>query len=487
MMFKMIKLPRVLVVSLLFMQGCIGVDKAHGNKPDMSQFDEAKAQQIPNVRPAVIIGSGPAGLGAALYIARENIRPVIIEGPLAGGLLTQTTEVSNWPGKKHITGPEIIKELREQVEAIGADFVADTVESVDFSQWPYKITLGMAQEPLYAREVIIATGASPKKLGVPGEQEYFGRNVSSCAKCDAMFYKGEDVVVVGGGDSAVEEALQLVQHVKSVTILVRKDHMRAAASGQNRLKDYPNIKVMYNVEVKKVIGDGKKVTGVELLNHATKQTSTLPTAGVFLAIGHTPNSELFKDWLDLDSAGYIKMVGRTQKTSRPGVFAAGEVEDHRYRQGGSSAGDGTKAGLDALEFLREIGYNQLEENKKLTKAPSAARDGFEVPQITSYQEFEQACAGDTPVVIDFYSKSCSPCQQMLPLVTEAAREMAPQVRFFKVDAEHAGVQELTKKCFVYKVPCLLVFNKGSLVARYTKIVTSKDELVGLVNEFLSQK
>jgi thioredoxin reductase (NADPH) len=281
---------------------------------------------------------------------------MVVEGPKPGGLLMNTTDVHNWPGKKSILGPDIIKELREQTEGVGAQIISDIVEKVNFDRWPYEIQL-MDGGTIGALSVVIATGSSPRKLGVPGEEEYWGRGVTTCAVCDAHFYKGLDVVVIGGGDSAVEEALQLTNHAKSITILVRKGNMRAAASMQSRLKEHASIKIMYDVDIESIVGDGNHVTAVKLKDTKTGTVSEMLTSGVFLAIGHTPNSQLFTPFVTVDQSGYIVTVGKTQRTSKPGISAAGEVEDHRYRQAGASFGDGSKAGLDVLDFLRRVGFN----------------------------------------------------------------------------------------------------------------------------------
>ena len=280
----------------------------------------------------------------------------MIDGPVPGGLLTKTTEVQNWPGNISIQGPEIVNNMKMHAKHLGAHFLSDAVEKVDFSQWPFLITTVDGQQ-IYALSVVIATGGSPRKLKIKGEEEYEGKGITSCAVCDAPFYKGEKVVVVGGGDSAIEEATHLSAFAKEITILVRKDAMRAAASMQARLKGYPNINILYNVEPKEIIGDGTKVTGISLYNSATKTTELFPATGVFLAIGHDPNTQVFKGQLPLDDDGYIAVKGRSQATVIPGVFAAGDVEDKVYRQARVAEGSGVRAALDAERFLREIGFD----------------------------------------------------------------------------------------------------------------------------------
>ena len=317
-----------------------------------------------NILPVAIIGSGPAGLSSALYVSRGNVFTTVFQGSKPGGQLTGTSYVENWPGIQKMMGAEIINMLKEQAASFGATFSNDIVEKVDFSSWPYKLTTDSGKE-IYALAVIIATGASPKKLNIEGEQEYWGKGVTTCAICDAPYHKGGQVVVIGGGDSAAEEALQLALYAKKVTMLVRGQTMRASASMQEKLKQYQNIEIMYNVGVNKILGDGAAVNSIEIIDNKTKQISKMPIGGVFLAIGHDPNTEIFKNFLKVDSTGYLIVKHPTQETSKHGVYAAGDVVDNRYRQAGVAAGDGIKAALDALEFLRMIGFSEKEsENLK---------------------------------------------------------------------------------------------------------------------------
>ena len=280
-------LPRLTICSLLFIQGCVGGKSDQDVSFDRADYDISTLFTKDNIVPFLVIGSGPAGLGAALYGCRDGVPTVIVEGPNPGGLLMKTTTVDNWPGTPGILGPDIIKQLRKQVTQFGATFIADTVTAINTAVWPYEVTFESGQV-IHALTIDIATGSSPSKLGVPGEEENWGRGVTTCAVCDAHFYKGEDVVVVGGGDSAVEEALQLANHAKSITILVRKDTMRAAATMQAHLAEHPNIKVMYNVMVEEIIGNDTGVTGIKIRNTQTNTVSTLQVAGVFLAIAIRP-------------------------------------------------------------------------------------------------------------------------------------------------------------------------------------------------------
>jgi thioredoxin reductase (NADPH) len=433
-----------------------------------------------NIVPIVIIGSGPAGLSAGIYGARANRQTLIIEGNEPGGLLTKTTTVENWPGEVSIQGPEIVKKMRDHAVHLGVSFLADSVENVDLTQWPFVITTGDGVE-IHALTLIIATGANPRKLNIPGEDL---SGVSSCAVCDAPFFKNEEVAVVGGGDSAVEEAIQLATFAKSVTIFVRGSQMRAAASMQDRLKDYANISVLYNVQPKEVLGDGEKVTGVLLVDSKDKSEREFPVNGVFLAVGHIPSSALFKGKIDLDANGYIMLQGRSQETSVEGVFAAGDVEDHIYRQARVAEGSGVKAALDAEGFLQKIGFTtsigkELIDN---TFKVGIKRGGISAVVLESLDEFNALIEqSEGLVVLDFYADYCPSCLHMLPAFESLASEYEGTVTFAKVDAEKAT--DLVTKFYVTKVPCLLVFSEGKLVGRYNQMMDKK-ELREFVDQFL---
>lgn len=322
--------------------------------------------KTPELLGIVVLGSGPAGLTAAQYSARFGIPTTLFNGTMPGGLLTQTSFIENYPGVKKIDGQELMNTMIEQTLEAGARILDDTVVSVDLSQWPFLITTERGS--IYrALSLIVATGATPKKLEVSGEETHWGNGVSSCAICDAHFFKGKDVFVVGGGDSAVEEATQLAPHVKSVKILVRNQRMRAAHTMQQKLKGYPTIKPpLYSMQVTQVLGDETGVTALELQNLTTNEKQIIPADGLFLAIGHHPNSDLFAGQLSLSDSGHIIIDGGTQATSVPGVYAAGDVEDHRYRQAVVAAGRGAAAAIDAVKWLREEKGLTEDALKKLT-------------------------------------------------------------------------------------------------------------------------
>ncbi len=300
--------------------------------------------------PIVILGSGPAGMTAALYAARDELSPIVLTGMELGGQVSLTESIENYPGfPEGIPAQELIERFKAQAERFGARFIMDVATQVDLSQRPFVVkTYGMTYT---ADALIIATGASPRKLEVPGEKEFTGRGVSYCATCDGWFFKDKNVIVVGGGDSALEEGLFLTRYAKKVTIVHRRDQLRAQPFLQKQAFAHPKIEFIWNTVVTEILGD-EAVKGVRLRNVKTGEEREMPIDGVFIFIGHVPNTDLFKGQLELDERGYIKVQGWV-KTSVPGVFAAGEVADPRYRQVITSAGMGAAAAIEARHFLAE--------------------------------------------------------------------------------------------------------------------------------------
>jgi thioredoxin reductase (NADPH) len=307
----------------------------------------------------IIIGSGPAGLTAAIYAARANLRPLIIEGGppnIAGGQLMLTSDVENFPGfAEGILGPELMERMREQAARVGAEFITENVSHVDFSKRPFHLKTDGDRE-FWARTAIISTGASAKWLGLPSETALYGKGVSACATCDGFFFRDREVVVVGGGDTALEEANYLTRMASRVTIVHRRDSLRGSHIMQKRAFDNPKIHVVWDSVIDAIHDpDHGKVTGVTLRNLKTDVITELRTDGVFIAIGHEPNTKLFAGQIDLDPQGYIVTIPGRPITNVPGVFAAGDVQDKMYRQAVTAAGSGCMAAMDAERFLEEHG------------------------------------------------------------------------------------------------------------------------------------
>ncbi len=307
----------------------------------------------------LIIGSGPAGYTAAIYAARADLKPVVYTGMEPGGQLTTTTEVDNFPGyPEGVDGPSMMVDLQKQAERFGTEVRIGMITSIELSDQPGGIHKAMVDDktPIEAETVIISTGASAKYLGLPSEQRLRGGGVSACAVCDGFFYKGQEVAIVGGGDTAAEEASYLANICKKVTMLVRKDHMRASKAMQHRVNSLENIEIRYNSEIEEVLGE-QVVEGIRVVNNQSGATENIPITGLFIAIGHTPNTSIFKGQLDMDDTGYIQTVGKSTKTNKPGVFASGDVQDKEYRQAITAAGTGCMAALDAERYLALVESN----------------------------------------------------------------------------------------------------------------------------------
>ncbi|MFC4097178.1 thioredoxin-disulfide reductase [Euzebyella saccharophila] len=313
------------------------------------------AEKIERVK-TLIVGSGPAGYTAAIYASRADLKPVLYTGMEPGGQLTTTTEVDNFPGyPEGIDGPTMMVQLQQQAERFGTDVRIGLVTGVELSDeigGIHKLTIDNSKE-IEAETVIISTGASAKYLNIPSEQRLRGGGVSACAVCDGFFYKGQDVAIVGAGDTAAEEASYLANICNKVTMLVRKDYMRASKAMQHRVNSLENIEIKYNTEVDEVLGD-QVVEGLRVVNNQTGEKEDISITGLFIAIGHKPNTDIFKGQLDMDETGYIITKGKSTKTNRPGVFASGDAQDKEYRQAVTAAGTGCMAALDAERYLATV-------------------------------------------------------------------------------------------------------------------------------------
>ncbi|GAB3738779.1 thioredoxin-disulfide reductase [Nocardiopsis nanhaiensis] len=308
-----------------------------------------------DVRNVIIIGSGPAGYTAAVYAARAELRPLVFEGSItAGGALMNTTDVENFPGfPDGIMGPDLMDHMRKQAERFGAELVPEDVTDVDLTKPVKEVTAG--GETFLAHTIILATGSGYRELGIPGEKELSGRGTSWCATCDGFFFRDQDIAVAGGGDTAMEEALFLTRFAKSVTVVHRRDQLRASRIMADRALANDKIKFLWDTEITEVLGEDR-VSGLKLINNKTNETSTLDVTGLFVAIGHDPRVELFQKQIELDEEGYVKVDAPSTRTNLEGVFASGDVVDHQYRQAVTAAGTGCAAALDAERYLADIGH-----------------------------------------------------------------------------------------------------------------------------------
>ncbi len=305
----------------------------------------------PEIENVIIIGSGPAGWSAAIYTARADLRPLLITGNELGGQIALTTEVENFPGIEQIQGPELVEQMQRQAERFGTEVLIDYVTELDVNGPPFTVTTA-GEQVFRTNAVIVATGASPRRLNVPNEERLTGRGVSYCATCDGFFFRGKDVLVVGGGDSALQEALFLTKFASKVRILHRRDQLRAGATLQRRVRENPKIELVWNTVVESIHGE-EKVEGATLRNVVTGQKQETATDGVFVYVGHLPNNALFEGKLALDDEGYL-VTDRLMRTSVPGIFAAGEIQDHRFKQAATSAGQGVAAALEAEKYLADL-------------------------------------------------------------------------------------------------------------------------------------
>ncbi|KKP35570.1 MAG: Tthioredoxin reductase [candidate division TM6 bacterium GW2011_GWF2_32_72] len=301
------------------------------------------------IHDVVILGSGPAGLTAGIYTSRANLKPILVEGNKPGGQLMSTSFVENWPAEKKIMGPELMMKMINQTKALGCEFISGEVTKVDFSKKPFTLWTSENEE-IKANSVIIATGATPLKLKIPGETEYWTKGVSSCAVCDGPFFQGKKIVVVGGGNSGVENAAFLANYSDNITLIQIKNSLTASPKEQERVLNHPKINIIYNTAVTEILGDGSKVTGINIKDIASGKNQTLNTDAVFVSIGLSPNTKPFEGQLDLDH-GYIKLKNHSE-TSADGIFAAGDVADYTYKQAITAAADGCKAAQDVERYLK---------------------------------------------------------------------------------------------------------------------------------------
>ncbi|MCS6812868.1 MAG: thioredoxin-disulfide reductase [Cyanobacteria bacterium] len=432
----------------------------------------------PVVENLVIIGSGPAGYTAAIYAARANLKPFVFEGFQAGGLpggqLMTTTDVENFPGfPDGITGPQLMARMKEQAARWGAELVTEDVTEVDFHQRPFVIR--SPQRTVLAHSVIIATGATAKRLGLPSEETYWSRGISACAICDgaAPLFRGVELAIVGGGDTAAEEAIFLTKYASQVHLLVRRDVMRASKAMQDRVLNNPKIVIHWNTEAVDVFGEHGQMLGLRVRDTKTGKEQDLPVRGLFYAIGHTPNTQLFQGQLELDHAGYIVTYHGSTRTSVEGVFAAGDVQDHEYRQAITAAGSGCMAALLAERWLSAQGLSQefhqsvpvptdsLAQPAETPTSDEPVFDANATRHVGGYALRRLYHESDLLIMVKYAAPTCGPCHTLKPILNKVVDEFEGKIHYVEIDIEQEP--EIAESAGVIGTPTVQFFRNKELV------------------------
>ncbi|MEL7244704.1 MAG: thioredoxin-disulfide reductase [Cyanobacteria bacterium J06573_2] len=432
----------------------------------------------PTVENLVIIGSGPAGYTAAIYAGRANLKPVVFEGfevgGLPGGQLMTTTEVENFPGfPAGITGPQLMDKMKAQAERWGAELYTEDVVSVDLSQRPF--TVRSAEREFKTNSIVIATGATAKRLGLPSEQTFWSRGISACAICDGAtpIFHGAELAVIGAGDSAAEESIYLTKYGDTVNLLVRSDKMRASKAMQDRVLNNPKIKVHWNTEAVDIFGDENHMQGIKVRNNQTGEESSLAAKGLFYAIGHTPNTSLFKGQLELDDVGYVVTKSNSVETSVEGVYAVGDVQDHEFRQAITAAGSGCMGAMLAERWLSAQGllqeFSQKPENNELKpqseeKTTADTEEDFDINatrHIGSYALRKIFHDGNRPLMVKYVSPGCGPCHTLKPILNKVVDEFDGKIHFVEIDIDKD--REIAEQANVTGTPTVQIFKNKELL------------------------
>lgn len=450
----------------------------------------------PTVENLVIIGSGPAGYTAAIYAGRANLKPVVFEGFQAGGLpggqLMTTTEVENFPGfPQGITGPDLMDNMKAQAERWGAELYTEDVISVDLSQRPF--TIRSEEREVKAHSIVIATGATARRLGLPSEHEFWSRGISACAICDGAtpIFHGAELAVIGAGDSAAEESIYLTKYGSKVNLLVRSDQMRASKAMQDRVLSNPKIEVHWNTEVVDVFGNGQ-MTGVKIRNKTTGAETELHAKGLFYAIGHTPNTSLFKGQLELDEVGYVATKHGSVETSVEGVFAAGDVQDHEFRQAITAAGTGCMAAMLAERWLSsngliqefhhqaETAVNELKPQPEAKKTEAEEAAGFNLQATRhegGYALRKLFHDSDRLILVKYVSPGCGPCHTLKPILNKVVDEFDGKIHFVEIDIDKD--RDIAENAAVTGTPTVQFFKNQELL-KEVKGVKQKSEYRQLI-------
>jgi thioredoxin reductase (NADPH) len=429
------------------------------NKKDIKTLLKDKK----NLIHTAIIGAGPAGLSSAIPPKRAGYHVVVFTGPKPGGELREASMVENWPGLEKKSGAECMKMLDDQVDSFGIPRIPLSVTEVDFSSWPYRLKLS-DETSVYALTVNCATGASQGKLGIEGEDLYYGKGLYSCGLCDAGFTRNKDTVVIGGGDIAIQRALQLIPEARKISLIIPGSRMTAHASMQKKIDGIEKIEKIFNKEIKKIVGDGSQIQYIELYDPLTKKTSKHMTDSVFLSTGLTPNTDLFKQHLELDQTGCIKLLGKTtQETSIEGVMASGNNADNIYRQVGVIIGDGTKAGLDAVKLLSNWGFDGKitipdEQLYKPAQIPHPA-----IKHIKKLSELQRALRASRQVMVEIYSPTCSTCKKMEGPLSAVTEQFKNVMKVLQIDKNN--LLNFIKKQNITLIPAFILYKNGKEIDR----------------------
>ncbi|MBE9129971.1 MULTISPECIES: thioredoxin-disulfide reductase [unclassified Coleofasciculus] len=453
----------------------------------------------PTVENLVIIGSGPAGYTAAIYAARANLKPVMFEGFQAGGLpggqLMTTTEVENFPGfPEGITGPQLMARMKAQAERWGTECYTEDVTFVDLSQRPFIIR--SEEQEVRAHSLVIATGATAKRLGLPREQQFWSRGISACAICDGAtpIFHGAPLAVVGGGDSAAEEAVYLTKYGDHVNLLVRRDEMRASKTMQDRVLNNPKITVHWNTEPVDVFGENDRMTGIKVRNTQTGEESNLSVKGLFYAIGHTPNTSLFRGQLELDDVGYIVTKPSSVETSVEGVYAAGDVQDHEFRQAITAAGTGCMGAMLAERWLSVNNliqeYHQKPESEQPTQATEEkpaddTEETFDINKtryVGGYALRKLFHESDRLIMVKYVSPNCGPCHTLKPILNKVVDEFEGRIHFVEVDIE--AEPEIAENAMVTGTPTVQLFKDKEILTQIRGL-KQKSEYRQVIENYLS--
>ncbi|OQA36382.1 MAG: Thioredoxin reductase [Candidatus Dependentiae bacterium ADurb.Bin331] len=451
----------IIITAFLIVGATIGVWQWQQHKMSRSI---SKIENVKNIVPVVVIGSGPAGLSAALYTARAKFKTIIFTGAQPGGDLTGVREIENWPGKEKLTGIHAVDDLTAQAQHFGAEIINDTVKTINTDKWPFQITTEDGKT-INALAVVIAAGGTAKKLKVPGALEYWGKGVGSCTICEAPFQKGKDVTVIGGGDTSADRALQLSAYANNVYLVVRESRLTACGTVQDYLKKAQNIHILLNTQLLEIKGNDDGVSGMVTKDVKTGKETETPIKALYFAIGYQPNSEWLKSSVHTDKEGFIVVEQYSQKTNIPGIYAAGNValSDKAYGKAGVATGSGVKAGMDAIEFLENIGFVPEVAEKMEDQFFIDEHAQTPIKGITTKEELTRTVKENPRklVLVDFYGEYCPMCRKMMPTLQSLAKDEAQSLVILKAEQTKSTV--LTKEFNVTSVPCLFLLKNGKKI------------------------